>query len=45
MTLTSLATPLILGTRDHIEIQDLELLNKIEDNKDDLVSINEFSKS
>ena len=45
LTLTSFATPLILGAKDHIELHDPELSQEIEECKDDLVSVNKFSKS
>ncbi len=43
--LTSLATPLILGTKDDIEVHDPELQIELEECKDDLVSRNMYSKS
>lgn len=43
--LTSVSTPLILGTKDHIYIEDPELSREIEEHKGDLASRNKFSLS
>lgn len=43
--LTSVATPLILGTKDHIHIEDPELLQRVKNCKGHLEEINQYSKS
>lgn len=44
--LTSVSTPLILGTRDHMHIEDPELLARVQSCEgEDLAEINPFSRS
>ena len=45
LILTSLATPLILGTKDYIELNDPKLEQEIKDYEGRLAERNEFSKS
>ena len=43
--MASVATPMILGTKDHIHIEDPEILKRLEESKGDLESINLYSQS
>lgn len=45
LTLTSIATPLILGCKDHIEILDQDLLEDLKENQENLSIRNKFSRS
>jgi hypothetical protein len=45
LTLTSLATPLILGMKDHIDLNNEDLEQEIKDYEGRLAERNEFSRS
>ncbi len=45
LSLTSIATPLILGCKDHIEILDPELAEDLKQNQENFSTRNKFSQS
>ena len=45
ITLTSFATPLILGTKDHIDLNDPKLEEEIKEYEGRLAERNEYSRS